>query len=147
MATHEDHDLQAAGPGASTTAAAQRGGRSQVIEFDEFIDAQLRKTRSHVRSVDIATSLMTLAAGTLAFVLVAALVDHWLVTGGLGFWTRAVSGDVRRLGHEFLSVRLLPLRCFAISIRCTPPRRSSAAAPRSRTRWSTSCSFAATAPD
>ncbi|MEX2113669.1 MAG: hypothetical protein WD845_10815 [Pirellulales bacterium] len=75
---------------ANDSAVAERIGNGQVVEFDDFIEAQLRKTRSHVRSVDIATGLMLLAAGTLAYILLAAVVDHWIVTGGLGFWGRTV---------------------------------------------------------
>ncbi len=79
---------QGSNPASDAPAVAQRAANGQVVEFDDFIDAQLRKTRSHVRSVDIATSLMVLAAGTLAYILLAAVFDHWIVAGGLGFWGR-----------------------------------------------------------
>ncbi len=62
--------------------------RGQLVEYDEFIENQLRKTRSHVRGVDIAAGVMMLVAGSLAFFFVAALGDHWLIAGGLGFWSR-----------------------------------------------------------
>ncbi len=71
------------------TRNAQQADRGrQVVEFDEFIETQLRKTRSHVRSVDLAGSLLTLAAGTLAYFFLAAIVDHWVIAGGLGLWGR-----------------------------------------------------------
>jgi hypothetical protein len=60
----------------------------KLVEYDEFIEAQLRKTRSHVRFVDLACDLMVLAAGVLGFFLLAGLIDHWIVPGGLGFWGR-----------------------------------------------------------
>lgn len=59
-----------------------------LVEYEQFIEAQLRKTRGHVRSVDLAGTLMTIAAGTLTYFLIAALIDHWVVPRGLGFWGR-----------------------------------------------------------
>ena len=32
---------------------------------------------------------MVLAAGTLAYLLAVAVVDHWVIAGGLGFWDAA----------------------------------------------------------
>jgi len=59
-----------------------------LVEYEQFIEAQLRKTRGHVRSVDLAGTLMMIAAGTLTYFLIAALIDHWVVPRGLGFWGR-----------------------------------------------------------
>lgn len=61
---------------------------AQFVEYEEFIESQLRRTRSHVRSVDLAAGFMVLLTGTLAYFLVVTLVDHWLISGGLGFWGR-----------------------------------------------------------
>ncbi|MBI3838967.1 MAG: hypothetical protein HY288_13680 [Planctomycetia bacterium] len=82
----------------------------KLVEYEQFIEAQLRKTRSHVRSVDIAGSLMTLAAGTMAFFFLAAMIDHWVVRGGLGFWERLLlfAGYVVAAVY-YLVTRLLPL--------------------------------------
>ena len=72
-----------------TPPASQAGPtRGQLVEYDEFIESQLRKTRSHVRGVDIAAGVMLLVAGSLGFFFVVALADHWLVDGGLAFWSR-----------------------------------------------------------
>jgi hypothetical protein len=91
-------------------AVADRAASGQVVEFDDFIDAQLRKTRSHVRSVDIATSLMVLAAGTLAYILLAAVFDHWIVAGGLGFWGRTLFLAVYLLAAAaYLGMSVVPL--------------------------------------
>ncbi|HTM53271.1 MAG TPA: hypothetical protein VL175_04555, partial [Pirellulales bacterium] len=59
-----------------------------LVEYEQFIEAQLRKTRGHVRSVDLAGTMMTIAAGTLTYFLITALIDHWVVPRGLGFWGR-----------------------------------------------------------
>ena len=73
---------------------------------ETFIDSRLRRTRRQVKSVDIAGGLMVLAAGTLAYLLTVAVLDHWVIAGGLGFWTRllcwllllGVGGAFRRPG-------------------------------------------------
>ncbi len=64
--------------------AAKRGDSGKFIEYDRFIDTTLRKTRRQVRNVDIAGSLLLLAAGTLAYFFLVALADHWVIPGGLG---------------------------------------------------------------
>ena len=46
------------------------------------------QTRRQVKGVDIAGGLVTLAIGVLAYLLAAAVIDHWLIVGGLGFWGR-----------------------------------------------------------
>ncbi|QDU91465.1 hypothetical protein Pla175_48940 [Pirellulimonas nuda] len=56
---------------------------------DQYIDQQIERTRRAVRLVDLATALMQLALAAVAFFLIAALLEHWLVGRG-GF-----SGPVR----------------------------------------------------
>ena len=57
----------------------------RLVEYEQFIDDQIRKTRTHVKAVDVFGSLIKLAAIAVAYLLVAAMVDHWLLPGGLGF--------------------------------------------------------------
>lgn len=57
-------------------------------EYEGYIDQRLRQTRRQVKSVDIAGGLATLAVGALLYLFAAALADHWLIVGGLGFWGR-----------------------------------------------------------
>ena len=75
-----------------------------------FIDKRLRQTRRQVKSVDIWAGLITLAAGTLAYLLAATLIDHWLIPGGLGFWGRLVmfAGLLTGAGL-YLAVFMAPL--------------------------------------
>jgi hypothetical protein len=92
--------------------SASPAGVSQgtLVEYEEFIEAQLRKTRGHVRSVDLAGTLMTLAAGTLAFFFLAGLIDHWVVPGGLGFWGRLALLCAYLAGASvYLARQVLPL--------------------------------------
>ena len=76
-------------------------------ESEGFIDRRLRQTRRRVKTVDLAGGLVTLAIGVLLYLFVAAVADHWLVSGGLGvglrllLWFGLVAGTaayfVRRL--------------------------------------------------
>src|SRR5437870_13772916 len=79
------------------TGTAQRGPQApppprksegRWLEYDQFIDTQLRKARGQVKGVELAGALMTLAAGGLLYFLAVSVVDHWLFTGGLGFGGR-----------------------------------------------------------
>ena len=49
-------------------------------------------TRRRVRTVDLAFGLTTFAAAMLAYLFVFTQVDHWVVSGGLGFWGRFFFG-------------------------------------------------------
>jgi hypothetical protein len=55
-----------------------------------LIQDRIYKTRRQVKGVDIIAGLLTLIVGALTYLFAAALADHWLVTGGLGFWGRLV---------------------------------------------------------
>lgn len=87
-----------------------KAANGKLVGYDDFIENQLRKTRSHVRGVDFAVSLMALVAGTMAYFLLAALVDHWLITGGLGFWGRFSLGAVYLAAATYwVATRIVPL--------------------------------------
>ena len=57
-------------------------------ECEVVINQRLQQTQRQVKGVDIAGGLITLAIGVLAYLLAAAVIDHWLIVGGLGFWGR-----------------------------------------------------------
>jgi len=70
---------------ATTSTTAQR----KYVEFDEFIDFQLQKTRSGIKANDILTALAGVATLFLAYLLVFVVFDHWIVDGGfspVGRW-------------------------------------------------------------
>ena len=58
---------------------------------ESIVDDRLRKTQQQVRGVDVAAGLLTLVIGSVAYLFVAALIDHWLLVGGLGFWGRLLT--------------------------------------------------------
>ena len=51
----------------------------QVVQFDQYIERRVNKTRTHVKLVDLAAALMVLLVGTMSYLLVVAVVDHWVV--------------------------------------------------------------------
>ncbi len=77
--------------------------------YEAFIEERLRRTRRQVKGVDITSGVMTLAAGTLAYLLAAAVVDHWLIAGGLDFWGRILLlFGLVGAGGTYFCFRLLP---------------------------------------
>jgi hypothetical protein len=59
-----------------------------LVDSEQFIDDHIRRTQRGLKLVDLAAGLLTLAVGLLAFLLAAAVIDHWIVPGGLGPWGR-----------------------------------------------------------
>jgi len=80
-------------------------------QAEGYIEHRIQQTRRHVKGVDVAQGLMTLAVGLLAYLLAAAVIDHWLVSGGLGFWGRLLflAGLLGAGGYYFRCQVLPPL--------------------------------------
>ena len=98
--------------GTKTAAAkpATSGSSSRFLAYGDYIDEQLGKTRGQVRGVDIASGMMTIAAGMLAFFFAAVIADHWLLPGGLGFWGRWAACALLLAGAGYYAVtEILPL--------------------------------------
>ncbi|MBN1908773.1 MAG: hypothetical protein JW818_03455, partial [Pirellulales bacterium] len=51
---------------------------------EAILDEQIVRTGRQVQGVDVATGLLVLTIGVIGYLFVAALVDHWVVPGGLG---------------------------------------------------------------
>src|SRR5262245_60555106 len=60
-------------------------------QFEEYIDDHVRRTQAYVRAVEVAGSLLTLAAIVFGCLLAMALVDHWVFYRGLGTWGRVLA--------------------------------------------------------
>src|SRR5687768_14725096 len=67
----------------STIAPPPKPISPALLDSEHYIDGQIRRTRRALKLVDLATGLITLAIGLLLFVLVAAVLDQWVVPGGL----------------------------------------------------------------
>ncbi len=85
-----------------------RIGANGTGRYGAAVERQLRKTQGQVKFVDLCTGLMELLAGVTAYLLVLALVDHWIV--GLGVWARflALAGLLGGCGWHFTTT-ILPL--------------------------------------
>jgi hypothetical protein len=80
----------------------------QPREAEQIIQQQLARTAWQVKLIDLATSLVLLGAGVLGFLLVVALVDHWLFN--LGVVGRLLALAVLVIGVTTYFVRdVLPL--------------------------------------
>lgn len=62
----------------------------QYVDFDEYIDFQLQKTRANIKWTDILTAGAGVATLVLGYVLLFTVLDHWVVAGGFGYVTRTV---------------------------------------------------------
>ncbi len=62
----------------------------QYVDFDEYIDYQLQKTRGNIKSTDILTAFACIAAFVLAYLLLFVISDHWLVADGFSQTARVV---------------------------------------------------------
>jgi collagen type III alpha len=60
------------------------------VDFDEYIDIQLRKTSSTIKSTDVLTAVV--GAGTLltTYLLIFIVFDQWVIPGGFGSTARVV---------------------------------------------------------
>src|SRR4051812_5071149 len=85
---------------------------AEVLEYGQFIEQQIRKTRSQVKWVEVASGLLTLAAGALVYVLAVALVDHWVFRSGLGTAGQFLAlGGLLGFGLAY-SLRVVLPRCL-----------------------------------
>ncbi|MEN6493747.1 MAG: DUF4175 family protein [Thermoguttaceae bacterium] len=90
--------------------------RQWTSPYEDAIDHRLQQTRRQVKAVDLASGLLVLSAAVLIYLMVATVLDQWLVAGGLGFWGRLVLfiGLLAVAGYCFAR-RLLPLLLYRIS--------------------------------
>jgi hypothetical protein len=105
---------------ATTPVNSSTGGASGSIsrpgDRERFIEAQLRRTRMQVRGVELSTRLMLLASIAIAFFLTVALIDHWIVPGGLGIYGRLALLAVFLIGAAmFVARELVPLLIYRIN--------------------------------
>lgn len=83
------------------------GGK--LVEYDQYIDTQLRRTRGQVKIAEVCAHLMSLAVAALAFFLIVALADHWLIRGGFGAALRFALFAALVIGAGYYFVRkILP---------------------------------------
>jgi hypothetical protein len=92
------------------------GSSSTLVEYNRFIDKQLRRTRAQVRLVDLVSGLLILATGSLAYFFALALIDHWAISGGLPGWARLIALGIYLLAAGwYLAAKVLPLLFWRIN--------------------------------
>jgi len=71
----------------SSTAAGSPNS-SRYLDFDEYVDLKLQKTRSTIKTTDILVALAGVAAMFLGYLLVFVVLDQWVVSGGFSIGLR-----------------------------------------------------------
>jgi collagen type III alpha len=74
----------------SPASGLHAAGGDGYVDFDEYIDIQLRKAATTIKSTDVLTAVV--GAGTLltAYLLVFIVFDQWLIPGGFGGTARVL---------------------------------------------------------
>lgn len=87
-----------------------RHSDGQFVKYDQYIEQQVGKARSQVKSVELFSELLLLSVGVLMYLLVFVLLDHWVFASGLGMFGRtlALLGLLGGLG-AVVWFRLLPV--------------------------------------
>jgi len=58
------------------------------VEYEEYVDYQLEKTRTIVKRTDILTTVTTLAVVVISYLLAFVVIDQWVIPGGFGYAAR-----------------------------------------------------------
>jgi hypothetical protein len=72
----------------ATTTEAPRPDAQQYVDYEEYVDFQLEKTRSSIKLTDIFTTLTALAVAVIGYLLVFVVLDQWVIDGGFGYAAR-----------------------------------------------------------
>src|SRR4029079_8274841 len=62
----------------------------QYVDFDEYIDFQVQKTRASIRLTDVLTGFAGVATFVVVYLIVFSLLDHWVIDGGFSPFARGV---------------------------------------------------------
>src|SRR5436189_5605577 len=72
------------------SAPARPSDAKHYVEYEEYVDYQLEKTRSIVKRTDILTTVTTLAVAVIAYLFAFVVFDQWIIPGGFGYAARVV---------------------------------------------------------
>ncbi|MGE5195327.1 MAG: hypothetical protein ACM3U2_22770 [Deltaproteobacteria bacterium] len=72
----------------ATTTEAPRPEAKHYVDYEEYVDFQLEKTRSSIKLTDIFTTLTALAVAVIGYLLVFVVFDQWVLEGGFGYAAR-----------------------------------------------------------
>ena len=65
-------------------------GSKKYVNFDEYVDFQVNKTRSGIRLADLWQAVLTVFVILGGYLLLFVVADHWLIEGGFSFAPRLV---------------------------------------------------------
>jgi hypothetical protein len=89
---------------------------SKLVRYEDYIESKIQSTRWMVKAVDLATALVTLVASVLAYLLVVAIVEHWIMPGGFNVAERTTLFVVLVVGAGYFAYhRVWPLLVRAIN--------------------------------
>jgi hypothetical protein len=96
----------------STATESTTTGATQYLDFDQFVDYQLQKTRAGIRTADLLTALVVSALALLGYLFLFVVFDHWVVPGGFGYLARLLMllGVLAGLGSWLAFKVILPAR-------------------------------------
>ncbi|MBI5761639.1 MAG: hypothetical protein HZA46_24280 [Planctomycetales bacterium] len=60
------------------------------VDFDDYVDFHLNKTRQNIKSTELFTTLGWLATLDVGYLLAFVIADHWLIDGGFSFVPRVL---------------------------------------------------------
>src|SRR6516225_3993961 len=72
----------------ATTTESPRPDAQHYVDYEEYVDFQLEKTRSSIKLTDIFTTLTALAVAVIGYLLVFVVLDQWVIDGGFGYAAR-----------------------------------------------------------
>ncbi len=64
--------------------AADPGTPGKYVDFDEYVEYQLSRTRNSIKTVDVLTTLAGIGVLLIGYLFAFTLFDHWIVAGGFG---------------------------------------------------------------
>src|SRR6185295_3369238 len=94
----------------------RRSDDTKLVRYEDYIESKIQSTRWMVKAVDLATALVMLLVGVLAYLLVVAVAEHWIVSGGFSVAARTALFTVLVIGVGYFSYhRVWPLLVRAIN--------------------------------
>ncbi len=101
------------------------------VDYEEYVDVQLEKTRSSIKLTDIFTTLTALAVLVISYLLAFVVLDHWVLEGGFGYAARV--GLLSLLTVVVLGIPCKASFCRSSSAGASPLRRRRHRTPGSET--------------
>lgn len=83
--------LNGASPGPAAPGPAVPADGAAAVDYAEFVDRQLRWTRGRLRWVELTAGVVLVLAAVGTYLLAMAVLDHWIVPGGLGYLGRTLA--------------------------------------------------------